>query len=138
PLLVGAPGAERSAGTPEGDRLLGTIEMIFDQPYAFAAHDVRLLQQVADEATVAIENAQAYRNSRERLDRRLQELTVLQRIGHELNATWDLERIFELLAREAVQATQARSASIMQVEHEAGTYYMSTIYGLDPARTAKF
>jgi GAF domain-containing protein len=130
---IGLPMVTLGAGG-DGDRLLGTLEVVFDQPDAFALHDVRLLQQVADEAAVAIENAQVYRSSRERLDRRLQELMVLQRIGRELNSTWDLERIFELLAREAVQATRARSAGIIQVDQEGGDYVWTTVYGLDPDR----
>ncbi|HMA36612.1 MAG TPA: GAF domain-containing protein, partial [Chloroflexia bacterium] len=131
PLLQSMP-------TTEEDGLLGTLEVLFDQPYAFASHDVRLLQQVADEAAIAIENAQAYRGSRLRLDRRLQELTVLQRIGRELNATWDLQRIFELLAREAVQATRARYASVIQVDYETSTYTFIAIYGMDPERAAHY
>ena len=130
---IGLPMVTLVAGG-DGDRLLGTLEVVFDQPAAFALHDVRLLQQVADEAAVAIENAQVYRSSRERLDHRLQELMVLQRIGRELNSTWDLERIFELLAREAVQATRARSAGIIQVDHESADYVWTTVYGLDPDR----
>ena len=67
--------------------------------------------------------AQAYRRSRERLDRRLQELTVLQRVGRELNTTWDLERIFDLVTREAVQATGADYASIIQLDPRRARLY---------------
>jgi|GEM_PF-501190 len=127
-----------TSGAAGADTLLGTLEVMFDTPFAFAAHDVRLLQQVADEAAIAIENAQTYRGSRERLDRRLQELTVLQRIGRELNATWDLGRIFEMLAREAAQATRARTANVIEVDPDGRTYHLRAIYGLDAERTARY
>ncbi len=127
-----------TAGVGDADTLLGTLEVMFDTAFAFADHDVRLLQQVADEAAVAIENAQTYRGSRERLDRRLQELTVLQRIGRELNATWDLGRIFELLAREAAQATRARTANVIEVEPDGRSYRLRAVYGLDAERTERY
>ena len=127
-----------TSGAGGADTLLGTLEVMFDTPFAFAAHDVRLLQQVADEAAIAIENAQTYRGSRERLDRRLQELTVLQRIGRELNATWDLGRIFELLAREAAQATRARTANVIEVDPDGRNYHLRAVYGLDAERTERY
>ncbi|MDQ2810010.1 MAG: GAF domain-containing protein, partial [Chloroflexota bacterium] len=127
-----------TSGAAGADTLLGTLEVMFDTPFAFAPHDVRLLQQVADEAAIAIENAQTYRGSRERLDRRLQELTVLQRIGRELNATWDLGRIFELLAREAAQATRAGTANVIEVDPDGRTYHLRAVYGLDAERSARY
>jgi GAF domain-containing protein len=111
--------------------VLGTLEVAFDHPHAFTTNDVRLLEQVAEEAAVAIGRAQAYRESRERLDRRLQELTVLQRVGRELNTTWDLERIFDLVTREAVQATGADYAGIIQLDPEGRGFIARSIYGLD-------
>ncbi len=117
--------------------VLGTLEVAFDRVHAFTTNDVRLLQQVAEEAAIAIGKAQAYRQSRERLDRRLQELTVLQRVGRELNTTWDLERIFDLVTREAVQATGADYASIIQMDAEGRGFIARSIYGLDQQLAAQ-
>ena len=64
-------------------------------------------------------------------------MTVLQRVGRELNTTWDLERIFDLVTREAVQATGADYASIIQLEPAGRGFIARSIYGLDQQLAAQ-
>ena len=136
PLLRSAP----SPGSPPDGvvpGVLGTLETAFARPQAFTATDVRLLGEVAAEAATAVTRAQTYRRARERLDRRRQELTVLQRVGRELNTTWDLRRLFDLITREAVQATGVAFAGIFRPEPFGQGYLAHSLYGLDRGLSAQ-
>jgi PAS domain S-box-containing protein len=52
-----------------GDRLLGALDVQSTEPNAFGEDDVRVLQILADQVAVAIENAQAYKAQQEAAER---------------------------------------------------------------------
>lgn len=64
-------------------QVMGVMSLAFDQPHNFTDHEVRVLELLADQAAVAINNAQLYektQQSAEELERRVVERTAqLQR-----------------------------------------------------------
>jgi GAF domain-containing protein/nitrogen-specific signal transduction histidine kinase len=90
---------------------------------------MELVTLVANQAAIAIANARLYTQTDESLSRRLNELTVLNRIGQELNGTLDLEHILNLVLREAVQATNARHGNVNLMNWEAGALEVRTTFG---------
>ena len=65
-----------------------------------------------------------------RADRtRLAELVALQRIGHELNATFDMEQILDLLIRETVSLTPATHGSVLLYDAETAKLWPRAWYG---------
>ncbi len=94
-------------------RPIGVLEVINkkdDTP--FDGVDQELLSTFAVHAATALENARLYESTDEALQRRLQELAVVEEIDHELGATLDMDRIIGLVLRRAVEACNASSGFV--------------------------
>lgn len=84
---------------------------------AFAEEDLELLLAFAGQAAMAIENARLFRQTDEALTKRVQELSLFQRIDQELNKSLDLDRVLGLALDWAIQLTGADAGSIGLVEN---------------------
>ena len=107
----------------------GVIEVLNPQHGStFTSNDQQLLEAVADQAVVALENARAFAQVDQALARRAQELSAInQRLEHNLQSLTALnavamaintalrspDEIFAMTARGAVELTHARGASIL-------------------------
>ncbi len=58
------------AGLPlrSGERVLGVMNVAFDKPHPFDADELRVLELLADQAAVAIENAQLYSDLQQQME----------------------------------------------------------------------
>ena len=78
----------------------------------FSDADLPLLMAFASQAAIAIENARLYTMTDKALAARVEELTTLQRIDQELNATLDFDRVLDLTLSWALQATRAEKGTL--------------------------
>ncbi|WP_376792104.1 GAF domain-containing protein [Thermoflexus sp.] len=102
-----------------GDRAIGMLAIQHEEDEnAFDEEDLELLQTIAHQAAIAVENARLYREVRERLEARVHQLTALNRIGQELNANLDLDHILNLVLDSAFQVTGADYGAILLYEPE--------------------
>jgi len=81
PTLTGVEGRASAAsyiGIPLmlNDRLVGTLELTGRRSDMFDEHSLRLLETIAPQATIAIENAQLIREREEKLRRTIRELRI--------------------------------------------------------------
>jgi signal transduction histidine kinase len=60
-----------------GKRVMGVMNVAFDRPHRFNDDELRILGLLADQAAVALENAERYRQ----VERRLAELSALQQVA---------------------------------------------------------
>jgi signal transduction histidine kinase len=60
-----------------GQRVMGVMNVAFDRPHRFNDDELRILGLLADQAAVALENAERYRQ----VERRLAELSALQQVA---------------------------------------------------------
>ncbi len=88
--------------------LLGRLE---DQP-VFTAGDEKLLNALATQTAIALENAHLYALVGRTLERREGQLSTVEEIARELNATLDLEHILGLVMRRCLEATGAERGAI--------------------------
>lgn len=84
----------------------------------FSKEDLPLLTAFASQAAVAIENARLYTMTDQALAARVQELTTLQQLDQELNASLDLERVLDVTLSWAVQATMAARGTLSVLDCE--------------------
>ena len=82
----------------------------------FSQEDLALLAAFAGQAAMALENARLLRQTDRALARRVEELTLFQRIDQELNHSLDLKRVLALALEWAVQITSADGGSIGLLE----------------------
>ena len=86
----------------------------------FSDQDLPLLTAFANQAAIAIENANLYTMTDQALAARVEELTTLQLVDQELNASLDLERVLDLTLSWALKATGAQSGTLSVLD-ETGT-----------------
>ncbi len=102
------------------ERIIGVIEIINKRGgLPFIAEDETLLTAFAGQAAVAIENARLYTLTDQELAARVEELSVMQRIDRELNASLEVNRAMRITLEWAMRQSKAH-AGFIGVVHEDG------------------
>ncbi len=107
------------------DTVTGVLELVNSQRGKFGQEDVQLLESVAAQTAIVIENVRLFEiehTARERLE-------TLYRIGQAINSTLDADTILDRLTDEAVQATQATHGSALVAHPERGVFERRSLRG---------
>ncbi len=95
------------------DRVTGVIEVINRRDgLPFIHDDQSLLTAFAGQAAVAIENARLYELTDQKLAARVEELSVMQRIDRELNASLEMDRAMRITLDWALRQSGAEAGLI--------------------------
>jgi len=95
------------------DRVIGVIEVINRRDgLPFVEDDQNLLSAFAGQAAVAIENARLYTLTDQELAARVEELSVMQRIDRELNASLEIDRAMRITLEWAMRQSRAEAGLI--------------------------
>jgi signal transduction histidine kinase len=78
----------------------------------FGKDDLDLLVTFANQAAIAIENARLFTQTDQALARRVEELSLFQRIDQQLNKSLDLNRVLSLALNWSIALTNAAGGSI--------------------------
>jgi len=92
----------------------------------FSDKDTPMLMAFANQAAVAIENARLYTVTDQALAARVEELTTLQRIDQELNASLDVEQVLELTLSWALRATGAEEGMLCILDGKEITHTVTS------------
>ncbi len=99
-----------------GERVIGVIAVQAYRPHAYGETEERLLNLIADQVAVAVDNARLYMATRSRAD----ELALLNEIGTSLTSQLD----FSIVVREALSRIyrlfQASEVALLQVDSWSG------------------
>ncbi len=99
------------------ERIIGVIEIINRKDgMPFDEDDKNLLTAFAGQAAVAIENARLYTSTDQELAARVEELSVMQRIDRELNASLDVARAMRITLDWALRQSAAQAGMICTLE----------------------
>jgi GAF domain-containing protein/two-component sensor histidine kinase len=136
PAIVGA-GVESYAGFPimSRGRVLGVLFVYNRHPGAFR-EQIPLLTTFANQAAVALENAQLF----EEIQRRLRELNSLFEVGRNINTVLDEDQLLRIIVEAAVQAIPTADKGSMHLLDEGGgrlTIRASVGYGLEVAKVVR-
>jgi len=101
-----------------GERILGVLDVQSERVNAFEESDLFVLQSLADQVAIAIENAHLYTITDQALARRLEELAIMQEIDRHLNATLDYDTVMEFTLDCTIQRTGADAGIIGMVAQE--------------------
>lgn len=94
----------------------------------FNREDLNLLEAFTNQAAMAIDNARLFTQTDQALARRVEELTLFQRIDQELNKSLDLNRVLGLALDWAITLTNAESGSIgLMSEDEEGVRVLNLL-----------
>ncbi|MGD9146530.1 MAG: GAF domain-containing protein, partial [Anaerolineae bacterium] len=111
-------------------RPVGALEVINKvDGTLFDSEDLELLYNFSVQAAVAIDNAQLYEQTDDRLRARIDELTALQRTTRELNATLELDHILQLVLESAAQTKGVTHGNVMLVDSDTGNLQLHVALG---------
>lgn len=100
------------------DRAIGVIEVLNKKDESpFNQNDLELLTAFGGQMAVAIENARLYTQTDLALASRLDELSIMQQIDQELNATLDFEQVMTITIDAAMRHSQASAGLIGSIEN---------------------
>jgi signal transduction histidine kinase len=101
------------------DRAIGVLEILNKKDRSpFNSKDLDLLTAFTAQAAIAIENARLYTQTDQALAERVDELSVMQRIDRELNASLDIERVMSITLEWSIRRSKAIAGLIGLVEDE--------------------
>lgn len=101
------------------DRVIGVVEVINRRDgLPFVQNDQTLLTAFAGQAAVAIENARLYTLTDQELASRVEELSVMQRIDRELNASLEMDRAMRITLDWALRQSGAEAGLIGILEED--------------------
>ncbi len=107
------------------ERGIGVIEVMNRKDgRPFTEDDQNLLSAFAAQAAVAIDNARLYTLTDQELSSRVEELSVMQRIDRELNASLDTERAMRITLDWALRQSEAE-AGLIGILVERGIHIMA-------------
>jgi signal transduction histidine kinase len=103
-------------------RAIGVIELLNRRDGgSFDEEDERLLMAFANDAAIAIENARLFTQTDQALAARVEELSMMQQVDRELNATLDYRRVMEITLDWALRTAGADAGLVaVVVEREDG------------------
>jgi signal transduction histidine kinase len=101
------------------DRVTGVVEVINRRDgLPFVAGDQELLTAFAGQAAVAIENTRLFMLTDQELATRVEELSVMQRIDRELNASLEMDRAMRITLDWALRQSGAEAGLIGMLEED--------------------
>ncbi len=113
-----------------GERVIGVLNICDLRDGAVITdNDLGLLSIMVNQAAVAIENAQLYSLTDERLQERIEKLAALQRIGQELTANLEKGRALDLVLSECLRLTPATYGNIAMRNEATGDYRIASAHG---------
>jgi signal transduction histidine kinase len=93
----------------------------------FSEADLPMLIAFANQAAIAIENARLYTLTDQALAARVEELTTLQQIDRELNASLDFQRVLDLTLKWALKGTGAAKGALRVVDEDESVRTVSCV-----------
>ncbi len=101
------------------ERVIGVIEILNRRDRTpFTVQEMELLIALAAQTSIVIENARLYASTDQALAERVRELSIMQEIDRQLNATLDFERVMDLTLDWAVELTGADAGVLGLVMEE--------------------
>lgn len=125
--------------------IIGILQLEKKKPGFYNAQHEQLVLTFANQAAVALNNAQLFAETQQRaeeLNRQAERLALLNRVSQDLAQSLDIENIFEITLRETARALGIEEAAAIQVdsqynigrlriEYPRGDSEPTTVFSLD-------
>jgi GAF domain-containing protein len=114
------------APIPIRGEVRGILRLLTKTRRIFEPVEIDLAASLAEQCGIAIENAGSY----ETLNRQLEYFKALYRIGKEINATRELDRILDLITARLPEVMDLKACTIRLIEETKGRFELKSAYGL--------
>ena len=107
-----------------GDTFVGTLELMNDEPNTYRAQDLNMLQTVANQAAIAIENARLFSAT----ERKMREVSILYETTSALSSRLSVDELLHDLAQRLTTALDANESTISQWDKASDTLWAAAWY----------
>lgn len=102
-----------------GDDQFGVLVVYYNEPQPHTQQDVEMLRTFARQAALALSNARLYSTKEADLSRRVEQLSLLQRLSQALFlGTLKLEEMYHVVLQRATEGTEADTAVLFLTHQE--------------------
>ncbi|MBN1485153.1 MAG: GAF domain-containing protein [Chloroflexia bacterium] len=101
-----------------GDRLVGTLELSSPEKNNFSREDQEILMAAMPQIAAMLDHARLYDQVRQRLERRVHQLSAIEQIDRELSGTLDLDKVIQFVLDHAMEFTGAEVGALMVVAEQ--------------------
>lgn len=108
-----------------GDRLIGILDVELHAASHITADDHQLLQTLADQTAVAIENARLHQEARQRVD----ELTTMNMISQAITSSLNLQQTLTIITDHSIRLLGAMAASVVLNDENKGNIWFHAASG---------
>ncbi len=120
-----------------GDRVVGAMAVqSYEEENLYSQEDLEILQSIAFQTAIALENARLLEQTDKALAQRVRELTILSELDREMAmASPDLDRLLKLIVERAVAYTGADAGllALLEEREEKKGLYLKGQIGYPPA-----
>ncbi|MCH7736826.1 MAG: GAF domain-containing protein [Chloroflexi bacterium] len=110
------------------DEVYGILDVIFDKHQEFIHQEVKLVQNLADSAAVAINNARFI----EETERARDEATQLYEITEQLASSPDMDSVLDLIATKAVELIGSEASALWKYDETQGGLVVVSGHNVPP------
>ncbi len=124
PALEGWAGAIIGLPLKIGDRIVGVLNIAFEEPRTFPQAEMRLLRLLGDQAALAIENARLF----EQTIAERRHIALLYDVGRAVASSLTIRSILELAIQPTCQALGSGVGAVWLYENEQNGLMMRALY----------
>lgn len=95
-----------------GERVIGTLAVYYESPRQFETRQVELLQTLAGQVAVAVENARLFAAT----NARRRQLEILHETSRTVNATLALDHVLRTVARSMIEGLNADTTAVLLID----------------------
>jgi signal transduction histidine kinase len=117
--------AELSVPIRLGSKVVGVLDLQSEEIDAFSPQDVATMEILADQLSIAIENARLYDEIRQRVD----ELTTLNKISQAITSTLDLQETLTVITDHTTRLLGVEATSVVLYDQGDGNLWFAAASG---------
>ena len=116
------------------DEVYGILVVAFDKHIEFSDEDINLMQNLADSAAVAINNARFIEETQHARD----EATQLYEITEQLASTTDMDSVLDLITAKATEMLKSLGSSILRFDEGSDSLVHAKSHNVPPALVEQY
>jgi GAF domain-containing protein len=111
---------------PIRGQIEGILRLLNRSPRSYAPHEIDFVSALAEQCGIAIENARIFKEQQNQLDY----FEAIYEIGKAINATYELDKILELIVTRLPAVMNLKAATIRLIDSSQGKLQLKAAYGL--------
>lgn len=104
----------------------GILRLLTKKPRSFTPDEIDFVTALADQCGIAIENARIFKNHQIQLNY----FKAIHEIGKTINATYELDKVLDLIVTRLPKVMNLKAATIRLIEEHKGTLTLKAAHGL--------